>query len=184
MTNQDGDRVQAMAESAYGLRFERTIEEPRSVVWRAWTDPVRLREWYRPDDAWSTPSAEIDLRVGGTYRFALKPPRPVFILRGRRFPRDRLCRSARLHVPVRGNPRSRADGRADGRLRDSDHRRVRGVRRPAVAGLSAPRGLPQRRGPRSAPKRLAAVSRPARAALCAQIACSTPQVGRRVKRDR
>ena len=50
---------------AYALRFERVIEAPRSVVCRAWTEPERLREWYRPDDAWSTPVAEIDLRIGG-----------------------------------------------------------------------------------------------------------------------
>jgi uncharacterized protein YndB with AHSA1/START domain len=61
-------------EGAYGLWFERVIEVPRSVVCRAWTEPERLREWYRPDDAWSTPIAEIDLRVGGAYRFGLKPP--------------------------------------------------------------------------------------------------------------
>jgi uncharacterized protein YndB with AHSA1/START domain len=63
-----------MAEGAYGLRFARVIEAPRSVVWQAWTEPDRLLEWYRPDDAWATSIAEVDLRVGGAYRFGLKPP--------------------------------------------------------------------------------------------------------------
>ena len=63
-----------MSESTYTLSFERVIDMPRSFVCRAWTEPAQLQQWYRPDDAWSTPTAEIDLRTGGAYRFGLKPP--------------------------------------------------------------------------------------------------------------
>ncbi len=42
-------------------------------VWKAWTDPEALRDWWNqagsPD--WV---AEIDLRVGGRYRFVLRNP--------------------------------------------------------------------------------------------------------------
>jgi uncharacterized protein YndB with AHSA1/START domain len=94
-----------MAEGAYGLRFERVIEAPRSIVCRAWTEPERLREWYRPDVAWSTPTAEMDLRVGGAYRFGLKPPGrsrfyEVGVFREITLP-DRLvytCRFEGIHV--------------------------------------------------------------------------------------
>jgi uncharacterized protein YndB with AHSA1/START domain len=63
-----------VSEATYGLRFERVINAPRHCVCRAWTEPDRLRAWYKPDDGWSAPVAEIDLREGGTYRIGLKPP--------------------------------------------------------------------------------------------------------------
>jgi len=94
-----------MQPGAYALRFERVIEAPRSVVCRAWTEPERLREWYRPDDAWSTTAAEIDLRIGGAYRFGLKAPGrssfyEVGVFREITLP-DRLvytCRFEGIHV--------------------------------------------------------------------------------------
>ena len=63
-----------MGETDYALRFERVIDAPRGRVWAAWTEPAKLREWYRLADACSTPDAELDLRAGGSYRLGLKPP--------------------------------------------------------------------------------------------------------------
>lgn len=63
-----------MTGTPHALEAERTIPAPRSFVCQAWTDPERLKAWYRPDDSWSTPIAEIDLRPGGTYRIGLRPP--------------------------------------------------------------------------------------------------------------
>jgi uncharacterized protein YndB with AHSA1/START domain len=45
----------------------------RADVFRAWTDPAQLRLWWGPD-GYSSPAAKVDLRVGGEYRVALKPP--------------------------------------------------------------------------------------------------------------
>jgi uncharacterized protein YndB with AHSA1/START domain len=58
----------------HALRFERVVDAARELVCRAWTEPDRVKAWYRPDESWSTPTAEIDLRPGGAYRFGLKPP--------------------------------------------------------------------------------------------------------------
>lgn len=63
-----------MAEASYALDFVFTIPAPRSFVCRAWTDADQLKVWYRPDDSWATPVAEIDLRPGGSYRIGLTPP--------------------------------------------------------------------------------------------------------------
>ena len=37
-------------------------------VWRAWTDPQALGQWFRPDASFSIPVAEADVRVGGRFR--------------------------------------------------------------------------------------------------------------------
>ena len=55
------------------LHLKRTFAAPREKVFRAWTDPEELKKWWGPE-GFSTPSAQIDLRVGGKYRFAMKPP--------------------------------------------------------------------------------------------------------------
>jgi uncharacterized protein YndB with AHSA1/START domain len=53
--------------------FTRLIDAPRELVWKAWTHPVMLRQWWGPQD-FTCPSAELDLRVGGTYRFVMRGP--------------------------------------------------------------------------------------------------------------
>lgn len=63
-----------MSDTIYALHFERVINAQRSIVCQAWTEPDRLKKWYRPDATWTTPIAEIDLRRGGRYRIGLKPP--------------------------------------------------------------------------------------------------------------
>lgn len=63
-----------MNQTTYALNVERTVRAPRPFVCQAWTDAERLKVWYKPDDSWSVPVAEIDLRAGGKYRIGLKPP--------------------------------------------------------------------------------------------------------------
>ena len=43
-------------------------------VWRAWTEPQALRQWFGPGATPSRAEAEIDLRVGGRYRIAIPMP--------------------------------------------------------------------------------------------------------------
>ncbi len=54
------------------VRIERTFAAPIEEVFDAWTNPEVLRRWFhcRPD--WETPVAEIDLRVGGEIRIAMR----------------------------------------------------------------------------------------------------------------
>lgn len=46
------------------LHFERTYPAPVQAVWRAWTEPERLRAWWGPENT-SVAECEIDPRVGG-----------------------------------------------------------------------------------------------------------------------
>jgi uncharacterized protein YndB with AHSA1/START domain len=58
---------------ATAIRITRLIPAPRETVFKAWTDPAELKRWWGPP-GFTTPAAEVDLRVGGAYRFAMKPP--------------------------------------------------------------------------------------------------------------
>lgn len=51
----------------------RHIAAAREVVFRSWTDPVELMQWWGPD-GFTCPEAEVDLRPGGAYRLVMRPP--------------------------------------------------------------------------------------------------------------
>ena len=54
------------------LRLTRLFQAPRDRLFTAWTDPQALMDWFSPSNDYSTPSAEVDLRVGGRYRIQMK----------------------------------------------------------------------------------------------------------------
>jgi uncharacterized protein YndB with AHSA1/START domain len=52
----------------------RTYKAPPDLVWRAWTEPARVMKWWGPE-GFTSPTCEIDLREGGRYIFAMRPPK-------------------------------------------------------------------------------------------------------------
>lgn len=55
------------------LRLERIVAVPVARVWRAWTEPTLLKQWFTPAP-WQTVEAEIDLRPGGIFRTVMQSP--------------------------------------------------------------------------------------------------------------
>ena len=56
-----------------GLVIERVFDAPRELVWKAWTDPERLKRWWGPKD-FTAPVIKNDLRVGGRYLYCMRSP--------------------------------------------------------------------------------------------------------------
>jgi len=52
------------------ILITREFDAPARLVYRAWTEPELVRRWWSGDRGEMT-SAEIDLRVGGTWRFVM-----------------------------------------------------------------------------------------------------------------
>jgi glutathione S-transferase len=52
------------------LEIKKLINAPRDRVYRAWTDPAQLKEWWGPEGV-RTRKFEADARVGGKYRWDL-----------------------------------------------------------------------------------------------------------------
>jgi uncharacterized protein YndB with AHSA1/START domain len=52
------------------ILITREFDAPARLVYRAWTEPDLVRRWWSGDRGEMT-SAEIDLRVGGTWRFVM-----------------------------------------------------------------------------------------------------------------
>ena len=51
----------------------RVFDAPRQLVWDAFTKPELLKRWFGPR-GWSLAVCEVDLRVGGGFRFVLRGP--------------------------------------------------------------------------------------------------------------
>jgi uncharacterized protein YndB with AHSA1/START domain len=47
----------------------RTFDAPRELVFAAHTEPHHVQRWLLGPDGWSMPVCEIDLRVGGAWRY-------------------------------------------------------------------------------------------------------------------
>ena len=67
--------VEDVAQGRHGLVLHLTagLDAPRERVFRALTDPVALARWWGPA-GFTTPEIELDLGVGGRYRFGMQPP--------------------------------------------------------------------------------------------------------------
>ena len=59
----------------YVLEIERTFDASAQEVFDAWTSEEVLRRWFHADPEWETPTAEIDLRVGGRVRLVMRDPK-------------------------------------------------------------------------------------------------------------
>ena len=55
------------------LTITRTFDAPRTLVFKAWTDPKHLMNWWGPR-GFTLKSCNLDLRPGGSYRFHMVGP--------------------------------------------------------------------------------------------------------------
>jgi uncharacterized protein YndB with AHSA1/START domain len=60
--------------SAEPLVLRRTYQATPEVVFRVWTDPEYMKQWFRPSKEFTHQFVEVDLRVGGKYRVAFEGP--------------------------------------------------------------------------------------------------------------
>jgi uncharacterized protein YndB with AHSA1/START domain len=52
----------------------RVFDAPRNLVWDAHTKPELLKRWLTGPPGWTFPVCEMDLRVGGKYRWVWRGP--------------------------------------------------------------------------------------------------------------
>ena len=57
----------------FELSISRVIDAPRQKIFRAWTEPALLVQWWGPHGM-TTPECEMDLWVGGQFRTLMRAP--------------------------------------------------------------------------------------------------------------
>ena len=51
----------------------RVFDAPRELVWKAWTDPRHMAQWWGPQ-GFTNPVCEMDVRPGGALRIVMRAP--------------------------------------------------------------------------------------------------------------
>lgn len=67
----DNRSINAPAERS--IVITRVFDAPRALVFKAWTDPAQVEQWWGPD-GFTTTTHEIDVRPGGMWRFTMHGP--------------------------------------------------------------------------------------------------------------
>ncbi len=67
------------------LTITRTFDAPRELVWKAWTDPKLLRQWFGPRGV-TNPICEVDARKGGAIYVVMEAGPELGSAKGMRWP--------------------------------------------------------------------------------------------------
>ncbi|HET6899342.1 MAG TPA: SRPBCC family protein [Vicinamibacteria bacterium] len=71
----DAAKLQITTPSDREIAMIRTFDAPRRLVFDAFTKPELIRRWLGVRAGWSMPVCEVDLRVGGKYRYVWRGPK-------------------------------------------------------------------------------------------------------------
>ena len=78
-TEQDSHTLTMSTQSERELRFERTFDSPLEQVWKAYTDPTLIAQWYGGGQRVET----MDVRPGGSFKFVADRPGGPYIFEGK-----------------------------------------------------------------------------------------------------
>ena len=67
------DTLNQTASDERELIITRTLNAPRALVWRAFSDPAHLSRWWGPA-GFTNPVCELDFRVGGHWHNVMRGP--------------------------------------------------------------------------------------------------------------
>ncbi len=62
-------KLKVVAKGDQEIEITRDFNAPRKLVWDAHTKPELVRRWLLGPPGWTMPVCEIDLKVGGKYRY-------------------------------------------------------------------------------------------------------------------
>jgi uncharacterized protein YndB with AHSA1/START domain len=63
------DKAQVSLPSEREVKVTRSFKAPRALVYRAYTEPQLVQRWLLGPAGWSMPVCEMDVRVGGRFRW-------------------------------------------------------------------------------------------------------------------
>jgi uncharacterized protein YndB with AHSA1/START domain len=67
-------KLQITTPSDRELAMIRSFDAPRNLVWDAWTKPELIKQWLGVRGGWTFAVCEVDLKVGGKYRYVWRGP--------------------------------------------------------------------------------------------------------------
>jgi uncharacterized protein YndB with AHSA1/START domain len=65
--------VKGMVSEKERMIVSRIFDAPREIVWKAWTDPKYVMQWWGPK-GFTSPVCKMDFRVGGKFLYCMRAP--------------------------------------------------------------------------------------------------------------
>ena len=65
--------------------IEKTYDALPEIVWQAWTDPKKIKQWWGPNDV-AIPECEVDLKVGGKFYIVMEAGEAMGQYKGIKWP--------------------------------------------------------------------------------------------------
>lgn len=73
-TTNDVGKLKVTTPSEREIAMTRVFDAPRDMVFDAWTRPELIKRWLGVQNGWTFPVCEVDLKVGGRYRYVWRSP--------------------------------------------------------------------------------------------------------------
>jgi uncharacterized protein YndB with AHSA1/START domain len=73
MTERSANSLDVALKGEREIVLTRIIDAPRSLVFKAWTNPKHLAQWWGPKD-FTNPACELDVRIGGKWSIVMRSP--------------------------------------------------------------------------------------------------------------
>ncbi|MDB4869425.1 MAG: hypothetical protein JWL97_429, partial [Gemmatimonadales bacterium] len=74
-TSKNAARLQVTTPSDREIAMTRVFDAPRSLVFDAFTKPELIKRWLGVRGGWTFAVCEVDLKVGGAYRYVWRGPK-------------------------------------------------------------------------------------------------------------
>lgn len=85
------------------MAITRVFDASRDLVWRAWTDPSYVKQWWGPK-GFTAPFCQMDFRVGGKFLCSMKSPDGQELWNGGEYheivPREKIVSSMYFSDPA------------------------------------------------------------------------------------
>ena len=94
------------------VSFERTYDTPVETVWRAWTDPEQLKQWWGPNDV-TIPECEVDLRQGGRFYIVMQATEAMGEYAGTRWPMEATFTEVKENAKLAYEAKAWTEGHED-----------------------------------------------------------------------
>ena len=94
------------------LDFERVYAAPADAVWRAWTEPDLVRQWWGPEKT-AVAECEVDARVGGRIHIVTEATEEMGKYAGTRWPMSGTFTAVQEGARLAWDARSWTEGEED-----------------------------------------------------------------------
>ena len=126
----DTGKLQITTPSEREIAMTRVFDAPRGLVFDAWTRPELLKRWLGVRGGWTFAVCEVDLRVGGAYRFVWRGPNGKEMGMGALYREivrpERLVATEKFATPGTRGALDTTVGRQGGKDDRHDHGALRG----------------------------------------------------------